>query len=114
MNSEKFNLEWNEFESHASLAIKDLFSRNEFTDVTLVSEDNKQFSAHKVVLSGSSPFFQRILLSNPHQHPLIYLKGIKHGDLKSILSFIYLGQTEVCQDDLDVFMDTAKELEVKG
>ena len=92
---EKFNLTWNEFEGNASGTIKNLFSDNSFSDVTLACDDNKQLTAHKVILSASSSFFKRILLNNPHQHPLIYLKGIRHQDLESVLKFIYLGEAEV-------------------
>ena len=114
MDSEKFNLSWNEFESCASNAIRGLFSDRNFTDVTLACDDNKQISAHKVVLSACSPFFRRILVSNPHQHPLIYLKGIKYDDLQSVMKFVYLGESEVGQGDLETFLSTAKDLEIKG
>jgi hypothetical protein len=30
-----------------------------------------------------------ILRRNPHQHPLLYLKGVTHRDLESVLNFMY-------------------------
>merc|ERR1712096_285847 len=114
MDTEKFNLMRNEFESCASGAIKNLFSDKNFTGVTLACDDDKQIAAHKVVLSACSPFFQRILLNNPHQHPLIFLKGMRYDDLQSVMQFIYLGETEVGQDDLQTFLAAAKDLEIKG
>ena len=111
---EKFNLKWNEFEGNATGTLKSLFSDNSFSDVTLVCDDNKQLTAHKVILSASSSFFQRILLNNPHQHPLIYLKGIRHQDLESVLKFIYLGEAEVCKNYLQHFLTAAKDLEIRG
>ena len=39
----------------------------------------------KVILSACSPFFRRILLSNPHQHPLIYLTGVSKHFLTSMV-----------------------------
>ena len=44
--------------------------------------------AHKVIIAACSPFFKSILRRNPHQHPLIYLKGVKFSDLGSILNFV--------------------------
>eukprot|EP00092_Neocalanus_flemingeri_P061187 GFUD01073516.1.p1 GENE.GFUD01073516.1~~GFUD01073516.1.p1 ORF type:complete len:249 (+),score=58.57 GFUD01073516.1:92-838(+) len=61
-----------------------------------------------------SSFFHKILLKNPHQHPLIYLKGIKRSDLESIINFIYMGETEIGREDLERFMTSAKELEIQG
>ena len=45
--------------------------------------------ANQVILSACSPFFRRLLISNPHPHPLIYLKGISGPDLEAIVGFIY-------------------------
>ena len=54
------------------------------------------------------------MTQNPHQHPLVYLKGIKQRHIKSLLNFIYSGETEVAQDDLAGFMEAAAELKIKG
>ena len=80
----------------------------EFVDVTLVCDDNRQVKAHKVVLSSSSPVLEQILISNPHQHPLIYLHNVKYSCLQSLIKYIYLGQTEVAQAELQDFI---KELQ---
>jgi len=112
--SERYNLAWNEFEKYTNLAFRSLLSDTEFTDVTLACDDEKQVTAHKVVLSACSPFFRKILVRNPHQKPLLYLRGLKHEDLEAILKFMYNGQTEVSQDNLENFLKVAKDLEVKG
>ena len=114
MSNEKFNLNWNDFGSSTVNTFKDLLTDEDFTDVTLACDDDKQIKAHKAILSASSPFFKRILKMNPHQHPLVYLKGINQQSLQAIIHFIYLGETEVEQEDLDVFMAAAKELEIGG
>ena len=48
-----------------------------------------------MVLAACSPWFQSLLRRNPHQHPLIYLKGVSWNSLQLILSFMYLGETKV-------------------
>ena len=111
---DKYNLCWNEFENCASATIKTLWSDNAFTDVTLVCDDDKQIAAHKVILGSSSSFFRKILHANQYKHLFIYLKGIGYNELTSLLRFMYLGQTEVEHDDLDKFMNAAKELKVRG
>ena len=101
---------WKDFESNASSCYKRLILDTNFTDVNLACDDNRQVKAHKVVLSSSSPVLEQILLANPHQHPLIYLRKVKY----SLIKFIYLGQTEVAQAELEDFMSIAEELEVEG
>ena len=114
MSLEKFNLSWNEFSNCTSKTFRSLLTDQDFTDVTLASGDGKQIKSHKVILSSCSPFFRRILLKNPHQNPLLYLKGVDYLQLQAVLHFMYLGQVEVAQENLEHFMDIAKDLEVKG
>jgi hypothetical protein len=38
--------------------------------------------AHRVILSACSPFFKAVLRRNPHQHPLLYLKGVSFRDMQ--------------------------------
>ena len=77
MMAEKYTLNWNEFTEHLQLMFRDLYHEGRYTDVTLVSDDQTQFKAHKIVLSACSTVFKKIIDSNPSQHPLIYLRGIQ-------------------------------------
>ena len=113
MSADKFCLRWNDFESNVSSAFRDLREEKDFFDVTLACEDS-QMEAHKVILSACSPFFKNILRRNPHQHPLLYLKGVKSIELSNVLSFMYQGEVNVAQDSLNTFLTVAEELQVKG
>ena len=113
MGSDKFCLRWNDFESQLSGSFKEIRESKDFFDVTLVSDD-RQLEAHKVIISACSPFFRDILRRNPHQHPLLYLKGVKHRELESVLDFIYHGEVNVAQNDLNSFLAVAEELQIKG
>ena len=95
-------------------SFKNLREDKDFTDVTLACEDGKQVEAHKVILASSSPVFQKILKSNKHAHPLLYMRGMKSEDLLAILDFLYCGETNVYQEDLDSFLAIAEELQLKG
>ena len=77
MGSDKFCLRWNDFETNISSAFRELRDDKDFFDVTLACDD-EQIQAHKVILSACSPFFRSILRRNPHQSPLLYLKGIDY------------------------------------
>ena len=50
--SEKFSLKWNDFQSVVSQSFSVLREESDFYDVTLVSDDHTQISAHKLVLSA--------------------------------------------------------------
>merc|ERR1712043_86438 len=93
--------------------IKDLYEEGQYSDVTLVSDDQTQFEAHKIVLSACSPVFKKIIDNNPSQHPLIYLRGIQSYELESILQFMYLGEGRCNYERMGEFIKVAKELEVK-
>ena len=91
MSSEKFCLKWNDFESNISGAFRELREEKDFFDVTLACDDN-QIKAHKVIISACSPFFRSVLRQNPHQHPLLYMRGVSFTDLQSVLTFMYQGE----------------------
>jgi len=113
MGSEKFCLRWNDFETNISSAFRDLREDKDFFDVTLACDD-EQIQAHKVILSACSPFFRNILHQNPHPHPLLYLKGVKFLDIQAVLNFMYHGEVNVAQEELNTFLAVAEDLRVKG
>ena len=92
VTSERYELSWKEFDQCTSQSFRNHYNKDTFSDVTLACDDDKQIKSHKMILSACSPFFQKILLNNPHQHPLIYLKGVKFESLKLLLRFMYLGK----------------------
>jgi hypothetical protein len=113
-STEKFCLKWNDFESNISSAFRDLRKEKDFFDVTLACDDDSQIEAHKTILSACSPFFRSVLRRNPHQHPLLYLKGVKYKELQAVLDFMYMGEVNVAQEELNSFLAVAEDLRVKG
>ena len=113
VSTEKFYLRWDNFESNISSAFRDLKEDKDFSDVTLACSD-QQVEAHKVILAASSNFFKKVLKNIKHSHPLIYMKGVKFTDLEAVLSFLYRGEVNVAEADLNNFLTLGEELEVKG
>merc|ERR1711909_267171 len=74
----------------------------------------QHIQAHKIILSAGSNFFSDIFLKSNQTNMLIYLKGINSVQLESILDFIYNGEASVGQEELKEFLETGKELQVKG
>ena len=113
--SDQCSLTWKTFPEHLQFVFQDLYRDGRHTDVTLVSDDQTQFKAHKIVLSACSPVFQKIIDidSNPSQHPLIYLRGIQSHELESILQFMYLGEGRFYRERMGEFFKAARDLQVK-
>ena len=64
--TEKFVLKWNDFQTNVAKSFSKLRKEEDLYDVTFVSDDPKQMSAHKVVLSSCSEYFKNILKHNKH------------------------------------------------
>ena len=112
--AEKFCLKWNDFQTNINNSFRKLRCADDFYDVTLVSDDQKQVSAHKVVLSASSEYFKNILKSNKHSHPLLCLNGVNSKDLNNILDYMYNGEIQVYQENLDPFLQIAQRFQLEG
>jgi len=110
---EKFCLKWNDFESNVSSAFREIREDKDLLDCTL-SCGEKQIQAHKLILSACSSFFKTVFKQNPHNHPLLYLRGISFDHLQSVLHFMYQGEVNVAQEDLNNFLAVAEDLKVKG
>lgn len=98
-----------------------LLQNEAFVDVTLACKD-LSLKAHKVrnriryfgkfkinkrflqvVLSACSSYFQKLLLENPCKHPTIIMpQDVCYADLKFIIEFVYKGEIDVSQAELQV------------
>ena len=114
MSVEKFCLKWNDFQENIASSYKDLREDLDFSDVTLICEEDEQIQDHRVILSACSPFFSSVLRRNKHSHPMIYMRGLKSKDLVAIVDFIYHGEANIYQEDLDGFLALAGDLQLKG
>merc|ERR1712126_98032 len=112
--SEKFCLKWNEFHSNVSKSFGALRSEEYLHDVTLVSDDQNLVTAHKLVLSASSEYFQSIFKSNKASNPFLCLEGVSSADLNNILDYIYNGEVQIYQEHLDRFLNVAQRFKLEG
>ena len=113
MHPEKYSVKWHAYSDHLKSMMKELMMNQDFSDVTLVTEDKKQIKANINILSVCSPVFKDILSSNRNSSPIIYLRGIQYSELESIIQFIYLGEATLYEERMDEFLDVAKSLEIK-
>ena len=112
--TEKFNLKWSDYQSNWDRSLTELRNYSDLSDVTLISEDKLKFSAHKVILSSCSNMFKFILKGNNQSSQLLYLGGVSSVNLGLILDYIYHGEVNLFQEQLDSFLETASKLELEG
>merc|ERR1712142_368502 len=113
MSIDVYNLKWNHFNVNQSRSLKDLFIKNSYSDVTLVSDDQLTFPAHKFVLSACSHLLKELLLNNPHPNPTLYLGGVESLELNYLLQFVYLGTTQLYHERMEKFFEAGRKLGIK-
>ena len=111
---EKICLKLNDFQDNVCSVFGSLRQDRDFADVTLACEDGQQIDAHKVILAASSPVFQSMLKKNKHHLPLIYMRGLTSEDLRTIIDFMYFGEANIFQENLESFLAIAEDLKLTG
>ena len=107
-------MKWKDFQQNVSRTFGKLRKEEDFFDVTLVSDDEEQIHAHKLVLSACSDFFKSILKKTASSsQPLLYLDGVSGLNLLLILDYIYYGEVEVKQEHLDEFLTEKNKINSK-
>ena len=113
---EKFSLKWSDFHQNIITTYSNLRKQEDLFDVTLVTDDGKHYSSHKLVLASSSDFFQSIVHNSKNKQIdfFIYLAGVRSTELEYILDYIYAGEVQLYQFELNNFLDIAQKLKIKG
>ena len=114
MHPEKYTLTWHSYPDYLQEMMREMMTSEEFTDVTLVTDDKKTIRAHRNILSACSLVFKNILqMQITKSHPVIYLRDIQYSEIESILQFIYLGEAKVFKERMNNFLSVAKNLEIR-
>ena len=113
MHSEKYSVTWHTYSDHLKSMMKELMMNEDFSDLTLVTEDKKQVKANINILSACSPVFKDFLKKDKNLNPIMYLRGIQFSEMESIIQFLYLGEATFYEERMDEFLAVAKSLEIK-
>ena len=108
---DNFNLK---FEANLRQTFKQLKDEKRLCDVTLATDDGHQVLAHKTILSAGSQYFDDVFRENDYSDIIVYLNGINKIDLEPITDFIYSGEANVKNENVNNFFTTALELRVRG
>ena len=90
-----------------------LYSQGFLTDITLSTEDGKNFEAHRVLLAARSNYFYSVV-QRLKPESAIFLKGIKGSYLDKILKYIYGSSVTLSRHQLKPVLEVARSLQVKG
>ena len=85
-------------------------------DVTLMTEDDKVFKAHRNVLTAASLFFSKLLQSDmkENREGIVRFKEISGAVMEDVLEFIYTGSVEVTQENSEELISAANYLLIPG
>lgn len=113
---ENYCLKWNEFQEAVTDSFKVLRKEDNLNDITLVSDEGQHVQAHRVVLSATCGFFRNVFKKvaggSSYHHPLIYMSGVSFTNLNYIIDYLYNGELEVNQDDVEAFVNVAQQLRI--
>ena len=111
--TDRFYLENSNYSSSLTSSLSSLLATSSLCDCSLICSDG-QLSAHKVILAATSSFFSSVFSLNHHNHPLIYLRGVKTDQMQAVLQFVYEGVCTVQEQSVDSWLEVAADLGIKG
>lgn len=117
LSTSQYCLRWNNHRSNLLTVFDQLLENGSFTDVTLAVDDGKFIQCHKIVLAACSTYFQRLFHELPDRammHPIVVLKDVSYSDIRAILQYMYRGEVNVAQEQLNGLLHIANVLKVKG
>jgi len=114
-SDEAFCLKWNDFQGSISSSLGSLRTTSDLLDVT-VQCGVESLQCHRLVLSACSDWFKAVFRALPAvtQHPVIVLWEATARDMALLLDFMYNGEVNVKQENLNSFLALAEKLSVRG
>ena len=113
MSNRKYIFTWPNYNDHLKQMLQTMKDDESSQDVTLVCDDKTKIKAHQIVLKTCSSLFESMFEGLSQPNPIVFLRGIQHQELESVLKFMYLGETTYYQDRMSDLLNVAKILEVK-
>ena len=110
-------LKRNDFQTNLPLSLQDFRESRDFSDVTLVCDEDTVFEAHQIILVAGSLFFEKVLRCSKtryHLHPLLYLAGFRKSEVSALLDYLYTGEASIQTQYLNSFLSMAQQLGIRG
>ena len=93
-----------------------LRTQDHLCDITLMTQDDKEFKAHRNVLSAASPFFCKLLQSDMKEsrEGIVQFEEISGAVMEDVLEFFYTGSVEVTQENSEDLISAANYFLIPG
>ena len=101
------------FPSKLAGVVQNIFDTSDYSDVSLICDNNKVIRAHQFILGSNSQVFREILkYNNIATHPWIYLNGVDYDILLMVVKYLYFGEVAVESGDLTEFFKVASDFKL--
>lgn len=114
---EVYEITWKHHGENLRQSFIQNFTQQRQIDLKIVTK-NGHLTAHKIMLTAASPFLEEIIKlcppapSCPDFIAYLILHKIPYGVLQNLLHYIYQGTVIVQKQDLQEFINSAKELDI--
>jgi len=111
-NAGTCSLAWHEQQSVMGEFLRGVHLQHDFTDVTLVSDDDYFIPAHGLVLSACSPFLASILKNKATNPTIMTITNYNCSHIQSLLTLLYCGEVVLTKDNLHHLESLAEQLQI--
>ncbi|KAF5269831.1 hypothetical protein FQR65_LT05877 [Abscondita terminalis] len=117
--TENYQLKWHSYSSHLHSCVASALSTESFADVSLFTMDGHHIMAHRFVLSACSQYLHHVLKFQQKVTttlPLVIVlpPEINYKTIKTLIHYMYSGETTVSKDILESVLKGGDILKVKG
>ncbi|GLH09093.1 Dynein regulatory complex protein 1 homolog [Gryllus bimaculatus] len=104
---------WKDHTSELSTVYKSLLENNVLVDCT-ISAEGQTLKAHRLILSACSPYFHMLFREETGKHTFVILLDASFETLKAMIDFVYRGEAQIPEGNLEAFLTLAQSLQIKG
>ena len=111
----KMCLKWKHHITTFNKHLDKLFLNEKYSDSTILC-GGEIYPVHQMVLTSCSKYFETVFdqCLKLNKHPFIVIKDVDSKYMEAILNYMYKGEVNVPQDDLDELLEVADSFKIQG
>ncbi|RXG71045.1 Broad-complex core protein isoforms 1/2/3/4/5 [Armadillidium vulgare] len=99
--------------NHSTSILQNVKIKAPYTDAYLACS-GKVYEVHRMILSSCSGYFQEIFKQTGTETPFIIMANIKSKFVEYLLSYMYKGEVNISEKEIEELLDAAEYFKVKG